>query len=186
MKKHITSFDGTMSSRLVYGTMQFGGKADTIAATEMFEACIEAGITHFDTANVYNDGKSEEMLRKLASPIRDKLIIASKIGYTGGSGASNLKSQFADTRRRLGSDAVDILYLHRFDPNTRLEETFETLASFQNKGQIRYIGVSNFAAWQVMKAQYAAQSCGTQIDIVQPMYSLVKRQAEVELLPMCQ
>lgn len=186
MDNHLTSSDGTHSSRLAFGAMQFGGTADTAAASEMFAACVDAGINHFDTANVYNSGKSEEMLRKLAAPIRDKLIISSKIGYTGGSGASNIKSQFADTRRRLGTEAVDILYLHRFDPDTPLEETFSTLASFQSKGHIRYIGASNFAAWQVMKAQNAAHACGTRIDIVQPMYSLVKRQAEVELLPMCE
>jgi len=166
--------------------MQFGGTADSGAASAMFDACIEAGITHFDTAHVYTQGKSEDMLRKLAAPHRDKLIIASKIGYTGGSGSSNLLAQFGDTRRRLGTDAVDVLYLHRYDPETPMDETFRTLASLQTKGQIRYIGVSNFSAWQVMKAQTAARNVGTRIDIVQPMYSLVKRQAEVEILPMCE
>lgn len=185
METRLTSIDGTPTSRLIFGAMQFGGTADMDAATAMFDLCIEAGITHFDTAHTYNDGKAEEMLRKLAAPLRDKLIIASKIGYIGGLGAPNLRAQFAGTRRRLGTDAVDVLYLHRFDPETPLEETFKTLATFQEKGQIRYIGVSNFAAWQVMKAQKAASEFGTRIDIVQPMYSLVKRQAEVEILPMC-
>jgi aryl-alcohol dehydrogenase-like predicted oxidoreductase len=170
---------------LIFGAMQLGGAADIDAATEMFDACIEAGINHFDTAHVYNAGKSEEILRKLAARERDRLILASKIGYSGGSGSSNMLAQFGDTRRRLGTEAIDVLYLHRFDPETPLNETFKTLASFQSKGQIRYIGVSNFAAWQVMKAQRAAQEQGTRIDIVQPMYSLVKRQAEVEILPMC-
>ncbi len=85
---------------------------------------------------------------------------------------------------RLGLDTVDILYLHRWDPETPLQETFETLGGLQRSGKIRYIGVSNFAAWQVMKAQAAANIAGTRIDIIQPMYSLVKRQAEVELFPM--
>jgi aryl-alcohol dehydrogenase-like predicted oxidoreductase len=81
-------------------------------------------------------------------------------------------------------DTVDILYLHRWDEDTPLAETFETLAKLQTSGAVRYIGVSNFAAWQVMKAQAVAASFDTRIDILQPMYSLVKRQAEVEILPM--
>jgi aryl-alcohol dehydrogenase-like predicted oxidoreductase len=81
-------------------------------------------------------------------------------------------------------DMIDILYLHRWDPDTPLDETFETLSELQQTGAIRYIGVSNFAAWQVMKAQGVARHFGTTIDILQPMYSLVKRQAEAELFPM--
>ena len=185
MKTQITSVNGTPSSRLIFGTMQFGGNADASAAEQMFETCVDAGINHFDTANVYNSGKAEEMLRKLAASRRDDLILSSKIGYTGGSDKSNLKAQFSDTRRRLGSDAIDVLYLHRFDPHTPLINTFKALAELQEKKQIRFIGVSNFAAWQVMKAQIAALEAGTRIDIVQSMYSLVKRQAEVEILPMC-
>ena len=185
MMTKLTSPNGTAASRIVFGAMQFGGKADSGAASAMFEACIESGINHFATATAYNDGKSEEMLRKLAASQRDDLIIASKIGYLGGSGRSNLRAQFNDTRRRLGADAVDLLYLHRFDPETPLDETFKTLAELQEKKQIRFIGVSNFAAWQVMKAQAVAAKFGTKIDVLQPMYNLVKRQAEVEILPMC-
>jgi aryl-alcohol dehydrogenase-like predicted oxidoreductase len=81
-------------------------------------------------------------------------------------------------------DAVDLLYLHRFDPATPLEETLETFARLQSDGVIRQIGLSNFAAWQVMKAQAVAAQFGTRIDAIQPMYNLVKRQVEVELLPM--
>ena len=78
-----------------------------------------------------------------------------------------------------------MLYLHRFDDETPLEETFEALAILQKDNKIRYIGVSNFAAWQVMKAQAVAEKLGTRIDVIQPMYNLVKRQAEVEIMPMC-
>jgi len=83
--------------------------------------------------------------------------------------------QFDESRTRLGLDTLDILYLHRWDPETPLYETFEALHHLQETGKLRYIGVSNFAAWQVMKAQAVAQSIGTRIDILQPMYSLVKR-----------
>ncbi|PYG27403.1 aryl-alcohol dehydrogenase-like predicted oxidoreductase [Pelagimonas varians] len=164
--------------------MQFGGTADAAASQAMFEACKEAGINFFDTAHTYTGGSSERMLGQFAKLDREKLIVATKAGYTGGSGRNNIIRQFDESRIRLGLDTVDILYLHRWDPETPLQETFETLEALQRSGKIRYIGVSNFAAWQVMKAQAAANIVGTRIDIIQPMYSLVKRQAEVELFPM--
>lgn len=164
--------------------MQFGGTADASASRALFDACREAQITFFDTAHTYTDGKAERLLGRFAAPERARLIVATKTGYTGGSGRDNILRQFDESRTRLGMDMVDILYLHRWDPDTPLGETFETLRDLQSAGKIRHIGVSNFAAWQVMKAQAAAESLGTRIDILQPMYSLVKRQAEVELFPM--
>ena len=82
-------------------------------------------------------------------------------------------------------DMVDVLYLHRFDPETALDETIETFAMLREQGKIRYLGLSNFAAWQVMKAASIAARFDLKISILQPMYSLIKRQAEVEILPMC-
>jgi aryl-alcohol dehydrogenase-like predicted oxidoreductase len=115
---------------------------------------------------------------------RDALFIATKVGFEGGAGRANILAQFDQSRRQRGEDTVDLLYMHRFDDNTPLEETFETLAELQQSGAIRYIGVSNYAAWQVMKAQAVAHKLGTKIDAIQPMYNLVKRQAEVEIFPM--
>lgn len=174
----------TLSHTAAFGCMQFGGRADEAAARAMFDACLAAGITHFDTANGYTDGASETLLGRFAAPLRERLFIATKAGYTGGAGRANLRAQFDESRRRLGMDAVDLLYLHRFDPDTALDETIETFARLQSDGLIRQIGVSNFAAWQVMKAQAVAARMGTRIDAIQPMYNLVKRQAEVEILPM--
>ena len=171
--------------RLAFGTMQFGGRADAAASRSMFDACLAAGITHFDTACGYTDGQSETLLGQFAAPLRDRLSIATKVGYMGGCGRANITAQFDGSRRRLGTDSVDLLYLHRFDPECALEETFETMADLQARGLIRQIGVSNYAAWQVMKAQAICARLGTRIDAVQPMYNLVKRQAEVEILPMC-
>ena len=180
----LTSPDGTPGSHLAFGTMQFGGRADEGASRAMYDAARAAGITHFDTAWIYTEGRSERMLGRFATPERDRLLIASKVGYTGGAGAANLTAQFDESRRRLGMEAVDLLYLHRFDPETDLAETVDWFARAQSDGLIRYIGLSNFAAWQVMKAQGVAAGFGTRIDAIQPMYNLVKRQAEVELLPM--
>ena len=185
MSTHITSPDGTPASKLAFGTMQFGGRADKAASAAMFHACIEAGITHFDTAHLYNDGASETLLGQLAAPMRDRLVIATKAGYSGGAGTDNMLAQFDLSRKRLNMDMVDILYLHRFDPDTDISETLAAFAMLHQRGQIRYVGLSNFAAWQVMKAQCEAQDFDLKIDILQPMYNLVKRQAEVEILPMC-
>lgn len=171
--------------RAAFGCMQFGGRADLAASRAMFDACLDAGITHFDTAHGYTEGASETLLGQFAAPIRDRLFIATKAGYTGGAGRANLLAQFDTSRKRLGLDSVDLLYLHRFDPDTALEETIETFARLQSDGKIRQIGLSNFAAWQVMKAQAIAASLNTRIDAIQPMVNLVKRQAQVEILPMC-
>ena len=163
--------------------MQWGGKADATASRAMFDACLAAGIIDFDTACGYAEGMSETLLGQFSHG-RDHLHIATKVAYFGGAGRGNIISQFDGSRQRLDRDSVDLLYIHRWDPDTALEDTFSTLAELQDLGQIRQIGVSNFAAWQVMKAQGVARSFGTKIDAVQPMYNLVKRQAEVELLPL--
>lgn len=164
--------------------MQFGGRADASASRAMFDAARAAGITHFDTAHVYTDGESERLLGQFTAG--DATVqVATKVGYTGGAGRANLTAQFDESRRRLGTDTVDLVYLHRFDNGTPLEETLTVLADWQARGMLSRIGVSNFAAWQVMKAQAVAARLGTRIDVIQPMFNLVKRQAEVEILPMC-
>ncbi|MGC3938278.1 aldo/keto reductase [Roseobacter sp. EG26] len=185
MTRILTSPDGTPASRLAFGTMQFGGRADEAASRAMFDAAIDAGVTHFDTAHVYNDGASEKLLGALLGNQRDRLIIATKAAYTGGGSKENISQSFEISRQRLNMDMVDVLYMHRFDPDTDLHESMEALAELKNAGKIRYIGVSNFAAWQVVKAIGIAAKFDLTIDILQPMYNLVKRQAEVEILPMC-
>ncbi|MBM7066624.1 aldo/keto reductase [Actibacterium sp. 188UL27-1] len=182
----LCSPDGTPVSSLCFGAMQFGDRADATASREMYKACRAAGITFFDTAHVYTGGASETLLGQFVAPERDGLTIATKAGYTGGSSRANILATFEESRQRMKLDQIDILYLHRWDGAVPLAETFETLAQLQSDGKIRYIGVSNFAAWQVMKAQAVAADLGTRIDILQPMYNLVKKQAEVELLPMAQ
>lgn len=182
----ITSPNGTAISRFAFGTMQFGAAASAKDSQEMFEASLAAGITHFDTAYVYTGGQAEILLGQLAAPMRDDLIIATKAAYQNGAGRANILESFDTSRQRLKMDMVDILYLHRFDPDTPLQDTYETLAELKSNGLIRYIGVSNHAAWQVMKSIAVAREFDLTIDILQPMYNLVKRQSEVELFPMAQ
>ena len=181
---HLRTLGGAALSPLCFGTMQFGGTADAGASRAMFDACREAGVNHFDTAHVYTGGASETLLGQFIKTERDTVYVATKVAYTGGAGKENINATFAASQKRLGLDCIDLLYLHRFDPDTPLEETFEALSRLQQSGRIRHIGVSNYAAWQVVKAQSVAADLGTRIDVIQPMYSLVKRQAEVELLPM--
>jgi len=176
---------GTAVSRLGFGAMQFGGTADEDSARDMFEACIGSGINLFDTAVSYTGGESERILGALVAPVADDVLIATKAANDRPASAANLRTSHAESRKRLRVDAIDLYYLHRFDDETELEETFGTLAEMQSEGLIRHIGVSNFAAWQIMKAQAVCAKLGTQIDVCQPMYNLVKRQAEVEILPAC-
>ncbi|KJZ20790.1 aldo/keto reductase [Loktanella sp. S4079] len=181
---HLKTRNGAPLSTLTFGTMQFGGTADERESRAMYEAARAAGINHFDTAVGYTGGASERILGPMIAQDRDNIFLATKVGYKGGASSENILTQFDQSRRQLNQDAVDLLYLHRFDDNTPLAQTFETMAALQNSGKIRHIGVSNYAAWQVMKAQTIAKTFGTRIDAIQPMHSLVKRQAEVEIIPM--
>ncbi len=180
----LTTRDGSAVSRYCFGTMQFGGKADEAASGALFGACREAGINFFDTAYAYTGGRSEQILGRLAAPERDALYIATKCVNPTPSSAANIAAQADESLRRLGMEQVDLMYLHRWDDTTPLEETFGALAKLAEAGKIRQVGVSNFSAWQTMKALQVARDHGLEIAALQPMYNLVKRQAEVEILPM--
>ena len=178
------TLSGKPASSFAFGTMQFGVGTSEEASRGIYEASRGAGLNVFDTAYGYTDGLSEQILGRLIAKERDDILLMTKCAHPAPSTAQNLTSQFDESRRRLNQDMVDVLFLHRWDDGTPLEESFETLAGFRDAGQIRAIGVSNFSAWQVMKAQKVAQSFGLSIDVIQPMYNLVKRQVEVEILPM--
>ncbi len=180
----LTTPSGSPVSKFSFGTMQFGGKADENQSRKMYDASRAAGINFFDTAYVYTEGCSEKLLGKFAKHERDDLVIATKCASVGGAGSANIRAQLEESRTRLNMDTVDFFYLHKWDGDTSLEETFATLAELREAGLFRYIGVSNYSAWQTMKAACIAQNLGIRIDILQPMYNLVKRQVEVEILPM--
>lgn len=176
--------DGTPISRFCFGAMQFGGTADEAASAGLYAACREAGLNFFDTAHAYTEGRSETWLGRLAAAERDKVFIASKAGYALGSDAAGIARSLDESRRRLNVDRIDLYYMHRWDDRTPLDVTFGALRAAQEAGFIGHIGVSNYAAWQVMKADALARSLGTRVVAIQPMYNLVKRQVEVEILPM--
>ena len=173
------------NSSLCFGTMQFGDGADERDSQEMYEACRESGINFFDTAFVYTGGKSEKILGNLIREEREKIILITKAGSVGGSSGKNIRSQLEQSLKRLNQDYVDIFFLHHWDDNVPLEETFETLQKLKAEKKFFQLGVSNFSAWQVLKANLIAQKHNfPSVDILQPMYNIVKRQAEVEILPM--
>jgi aryl-alcohol dehydrogenase-like predicted oxidoreductase len=185
---------GVRVSRLCFGTMSFGGDADEPTSSAMFHRCRNAGINAFDCADVYNHGRSEEILGRLIHGCRDEVVLASK-GYFPTSGDVNGRgaTRFHIVRaveaslRRLGTDRIDLYYLHRFDDVTPLEESLRALETLVQQGKILYPAVSNFAAWQTARALGVAERWGWQpIACVQPMYNLLKRQAEVEILPLAQ
>ena len=173
------------NSLLCFGTMQFGDGADERDSQEMYEACRESGINFFDTAFVYTGGKSEKILGNLIREEREKIILITKAGSVGGSSGKNIRSQLEQSLKRLNQDYVDIFFLHHWDDNVPLEETFETLQKLKVEKKFFQLGVSNFSAWQTLKANLVALKHNfPSVDILQPMYNIVKRQAEVEILPM--
>ena len=183
---------GVRVSKLCFGTMSFGGNADEAESARMFRRCIDSGLNFFDSANVYNQGRAETLLGKFMTGMRDELVITSKVFGATGSGPNDrglsrrhILSAVEDSLRRLGTDRLDIYFVHQFDANTDIEETLRALDTLVQRGQVLYLGASNWAAWQVMKALgISAREMLARFSILQPMYNLVKRQAEVEILPM--
>ncbi|WP_417784667.1 aldo/keto reductase [Tenacibaculum sp.] len=183
---------GLKVSTLCLGTMTFGGEADEATSKAIYHAAKDKGINFFDTANIYNNGTSEKILGKLIHEHRDEVVIATKAYFPTGEGVNDkglgrghLIKALDDSLKRLNTDYIDVYYAHAFDENTPLEETLATFDNFVKQGKVRYLGLSNFAAWQVMKAIAVTQQNNyTPISVIQPMYNLVKRQCESELLPM--
>ena len=185
---------GVKISPLCLGTMSFGGEADRDTAAAMFRRCRERGINAFDCANVYEDGRSEEILGDLIADCRDEVVLTTKAYFPMGDGPNergasryHLVRAVENSLRRLDTDRIDVLFIHRFDAKTALHETLRALDDLVQQGKVLYLGASNFAAWQVMKSLGIQRREGwAPFHVLQPMYNLAKRQAEVELLPMAE
>ena len=183
---------GVRVSRLGFGTMSFGGDADAATSKALFAACRDAGINFFDTADVYNKGRSEEILGGLIASCRDEVVIASKAYFptskdvnARGSSRYHLVRAVEASLKRLNTERIDVFFLHRFDDAMPLEETLFALDLLVRDGKILYPAASNFSAWQAAKALGIAERRGfAPIVAMQPMYNLAKRQAEVEILPL--
>jgi aryl-alcohol dehydrogenase-like predicted oxidoreductase len=192
MEKRRLGKTGVYVSKLAFGTMSFGHEADEATSAALYARCRDAGINFFDCADVYAKGRSEEILGRLIAPHRDQIVLATKAGFptrndVNGRGASryHLVRACEASLKRLGTDRIDLYYVHRFDPDTDLEQTLRALEQLVQAGKILYPGLSNFAAWQAERALGIAELKNLSAAVcVQPMYNLLKRQAEVEILPM--
>jgi aryl-alcohol dehydrogenase-like predicted oxidoreductase len=185
---------GVKVSSVAYGTMSFGGDADEAMSKALFKACRDAGVNVFDCADMYAKGRSEEILGGLIKDCREEVLVTSKVYFPAGPdvnamGASRRRVMYAveASLRRLGTDRIDIYYIHRFDDRTPLEETLRAFDDLVRQGKVVYTGASNFAAWQVEKGLGISARTGlAAFACLQPMYNLVKRQAEAEILPMAE
>jgi len=185
---------GVQVSNLCFGTMSFGGDADETESARMFNACRDQGINFFDCADGYSKGRAETILGKLIDGGRDELVITSKcfvpmgddVNARGGNRRHILRAVEASLGR-LGTDRLDVLFMHRWDPVVPLEETLRALEKLVSDGKVLYLGASNYAAWQIAKGLGISENNGwPRLDVIQPMYSLVKRQAETEIFPLAQ
>lgn len=168
---------------------------DEEAAQEYFRQAVELGITFWDTANVYQMGTSEEFVGRAIKRYtrRDDVVLATKVynkmhDGPGGRGLSRkaIMEQIDASLRRLGTDYIDLYLVHRFDPETPVEETMEALHEVVKMGKVRYLGASSMFAWRFAKMQHAAELHGwTRFVAMQNQYSLVQREEEREMLPMC-
>jgi aryl-alcohol dehydrogenase-like predicted oxidoreductase len=186
---------------LTLGTATFGGKdtffntfksTDVAAAARLVDICLEAGITMFDSADIYCDGASEQILGQALKGRRDKVMISTKATFSSGPGPNDvgssrfhLKRAVEESLRRLQTDYIDLFQLHGFDAQTPVEETLRTLDDLVQAGKILYTGCSNFSGWQLMKSLATSERHGwTRYVAHQAYYSLVGREYEWELMPL--
>jgi aryl-alcohol dehydrogenase-like predicted oxidoreductase len=181
-------------SRLCLGTMTFGSQVDEAGSLAMVDLALDRGINFFDTANVYNAGRSEEIMAKAMEGRRDKFVLATKVRGKMGDGPDEkglsraaILKQCEASLRRLKTDYIDVYYMHMQDHAVPIEESLEAIDSLVKAGKVRYPAVSNFGAWQILEMQHmAATKSWTPVHICQPMYNLLARNIEAELLPMAQ
>jgi aryl-alcohol dehydrogenase-like predicted oxidoreductase len=193
MDRFRLSPSGPEVSRLVLGTMTFGKQVDEQTAASMVDIGLERGINFIDTANVYNAGAAEVMLGRVLRGRRGRVVLATKVGIKMGDqpdqiGLSRrtIHAQIEQSLRRLQTDYVDLYYLHQPDPQTPLEESLATVEELVRQGKVRQVGASNYAAWQLCRMHALADAAGHQrLSVVQPLYNLLARRIEPELLPAC-
>lgn len=195
---------GLFVSEMCFGAMTFGGtdgiwghvgKLGQEEADALIRAALEEGINLFDTANIYANGRSEEILGKSLRNLgvaRDDVVIATKVASAMGEGPNrrgasrgHILSEARASLKRLGLDHIDLYQIHAFDPDTPIEETLEALDTLVRSGDVRYIGLSNWAAWQIMKAIGITRARHfAPITSVQAYYTLVGRDLEREIVPL--
>jgi aryl-alcohol dehydrogenase-like predicted oxidoreductase len=197
MKYKSLGRSGLMVSELCLGTMIFGEEGsrgtDQATAQRMIHQFLDAGGNHIDTANVYASGRSEEILGQAIQGKRDQVVLATKVRFAMGEGSNDLglsryhiMRSVEDSLHRSQTDHIDLLYMHCWDPLTPLEESLRAFDDLVRAGKVRYIGVSNFKAWQLMKALSLSDAHGwARFVAAQYQYSLVVRDIEAEFTELC-
>src|SRR5437879_2977264 len=184
---------GLTVSAVGLGCNNFGMRIDADASTAVVQQALDAGITFFDTAEMYGGGKSEEFLGTALGKQREDVVIATKFGGPQGPGPKqapggrrNVIRACEDSLRRLGTDYIDLYYLHYPDARTPIEETLEAMTDLVGQGKVRYIANSNMAGWQIVEADHAASDRGLQRFVgAQVEWSLLNRKVEHEVIPAC-
>jgi aryl-alcohol dehydrogenase (NADP+) len=185
---------GLKVSPLCLGAMMFGDQADEAASRGLIASAREAGVNFIDTADAYAAGKSERIVGEAVKAERDRWVIATKVGFmpdpmvpTGPDlSRKNLLRACEQSLQRLGTDYIDLYYLHRDDTTTPLEETVHALADLVRQGRIRYVGLSNFAAWRLAEVVRLCDEAGIDRPVAcQPQYNAMNRMPEAELFPAC-
>lgn len=193
-------YSGLKVPVLSFGTGTFGGRgflaawgnSDAKEAIRLVDICLEAGVNFFDTADVYSQGASEEILGKAIASRRNEVLISTKAAFPMGEGPNDLGSSrhhliqsCEASLRRLGTDYIDIYHLHGFDALTPVEEAIKTLDTLVQSGKVRYVACSNFSGWHLMKSLAVSEKYGwTRYVAHQAYYSLVGRDFEWELMPL--
>lgn len=183
---------GIRVSPLCFGAMSFGAEADAATSADLYRTVREAGINFIDCADGYTRGAAETILGKLMAHERDELVITTKVfspmyaaPNAGGSSRRHILRAVEDSLRRLNTDRVEVLFLHHLDDSLPLEEKLRTMEDLVRSGKALHIGISNYAAWQIALGLGIQDRHGwSRTAVLQPMYNLVKRQAEVEILPL--
>ncbi len=195
MQYRLLGKTGLKVSDLCLGAMTFGRETSEKDSFAILDRFVEAGGTFLDTADVYSRGISEEIVgRWLKTKNRDDFVIATKVRFAMGDGQNDvglsrkhIMAGIEASLKRLGTDYIDLYQVHAWDPLTPLEETLSTLHALVERGLVRYLGASNFRAWQLQKALYTSKKNGWEtFSCLQPQYNLLCRATEYELLPLCQ
>jgi aryl-alcohol dehydrogenase-like predicted oxidoreductase len=184
---------GVKVSPLCLGTMMFGGPTPANESIRIMHQAVDLGINFFDTADIYNAGQSEVVVGKAIADRRDQVVLATKGRAPMGTGPndsgasrSHLLRALDGSLKRLGTDFIDVYYVHTPDYATPIEETLRALDDMVRSGKVHYVACSNFRAWRLMEALGLSARLGLErFACIQPLYNIVNRDVEVELLPLC-
>lgn len=188
-------YSGLKVSAIGLGTNQFGGKVNAKEAANIIDAAVEAGVNFIDTADIYQAGRSEEAIGAAVKSYRDRILIATKVRHPmepkgpndGGTSRHHILQGVEASLKRLDTDCIDLYQIHTWSDETPIDETMWALDDLVRAGKVRYIGASNFTAWQLTHANAVAEMAGWASFVsIQPHYHLFERTIESELVPACE